>query len=72
VLLSDESRIAAAQEYIDALVSRDGDSVPFAATCTRTEQGIKNGFSETTCAAASIAGTSRFVSNPSFSTDRAP
>lgn len=39
------NRIAAAQAYIDALVSHDGDSVPFAADCTRIEQGIKNGFS---------------------------
>lgn len=45
MIVSDESRIAAAQSYIDALVSHDGDSVPFAAGCTRTEQGIKNGFS---------------------------
>jgi hypothetical protein len=45
VLVSEESRIAAAQAYIDALVSRDGDSVPFADRCTRIEQGIKNGFS---------------------------
>ncbi len=45
MIVSDESRIAAAQSYIDALVSHDGDSVPFAARCTRTEQGIKNGFS---------------------------
>jgi hypothetical protein len=43
--LSDESRIAAAQAYIDALVSHDGDAVPFAERCTRTEQGVKNGFS---------------------------
>ncbi|OBH57269.1 hypothetical protein A5686_25205 [Mycobacterium sp. E2479] len=43
--VSDDSRIAAAQSYIDALVSHDGDAVPFAAHCTRTEQGIKNGFS---------------------------
>ncbi len=43
--VSDESRIAAAQSYIDALVSHDGDAVPFAARCTRVEQGIKNGFS---------------------------
>lgn len=43
--VSDESRIAAAQSYIDALVSHDGDAVPFAARCTRIEQGIKNGFS---------------------------
>jgi hypothetical protein len=38
-------RIAAAQAYIDALVSHDGDTVPFAPGCTRVEQGIKNGFS---------------------------
>lgn len=45
MLVSEESRIAAAQSYIDALVSHDGDTVPFAAGCTRIEQGIKNGFS---------------------------
>jgi hypothetical protein len=45
VLVSEESRIAAAQAYIDALVSHDGDGVPFAAGCTRIEQGFKNGFS---------------------------
>jgi len=38
-------RIAAAQAYIDALVSHDGNGVPFAPDCTRVEQGIKNGFS---------------------------
>ncbi len=43
--VSDDSRIAAAQSYIDALVNHDGDAVPFAAQCTRVEQGIKNGFS---------------------------
>lgn len=42
---SDAERIGAAQAYIDALTSHDGDSVPFAADCTRIEQGIKNGFS---------------------------
>lgn len=41
----DAGRIAAAQAYIDALVSHDGDSVPFAPDCTRIEQGVKNGFS---------------------------
>lgn len=45
MIVSAESRIAAAQAYIDALVSHDGDSVPFAAGCTRVEQGFKNGFS---------------------------
>jgi hypothetical protein len=43
--VSEESRIAAAQAYIDALVSHEGDTVPFAAGCTRIEQGFKNGFS---------------------------
>ena len=42
---TDSERVAAAQAYIDALVSHDGDSVPFAPGCTRVEQGIKNGFS---------------------------
>jgi hypothetical protein len=42
---TDTERIAAAQAYIDALVSHDGDSVPFASDCTRIEQGVKNGFS---------------------------
>ena len=45
MVVSEESRIAAAQAYIDALVSHDGDTVPFAPGCTRIEQGIKNGFS---------------------------
>jgi hypothetical protein len=45
VVISESSRIAAAQAYIDALVSHDGDAVPFAARCTRIEQGVKNGFS---------------------------
>ncbi|MEB3979646.1 hypothetical protein OQ968_00010 [Mycobacterium sp. 663a-19] len=45
MVVSEESRIAAAQAYIDALVSHDGDAVPFAPRCTRVEQGVKNGFS---------------------------
>jgi hypothetical protein len=45
LIVSDDNRIAAAQAYIDALISHDGDSVPFAAGCTRIEQGFKNGFS---------------------------
>ncbi len=45
MLVPEESRVAAAQAYIDALVSHDGDAVPFATGCTRVEQGIKNGFS---------------------------
>ena len=43
--VSEADRIAAAQAYIDALVSHDGDAVPFAPGCTRIERGIKNGFS---------------------------
>lgn len=43
--VSEESRIAAAQSYIDALVSHDADAVPFAAGYTRIELGLKNGFS---------------------------
>jgi hypothetical protein len=45
LIVSEQSRIAAVQAYIDALVSHDGDAVPFAAGCTRVEQGFKNGFS---------------------------
>ncbi|WP_205875020.1 hypothetical protein [Mycobacterium camsae] len=43
--VSEERRIAAAQSYIDALVSHDAEAVPFAAGCTRTEFGLRNGFS---------------------------
>jgi hypothetical protein len=42
---TDDERIAAAQAYIDALVSHDADKVPFAAGCTRIEVGLKTGFS---------------------------
>ena len=42
---SDAERIAAAQAYIDALVSHDADKVPFASGCTRIEVGLKTGFS---------------------------
>jgi len=45
VHVSEESRIAAAQSYIDALVSHDAEAVPFAAGCTRTELWLRNGFS---------------------------
>lgn len=44
-LAGESARITAARTYIDALVSHDGDAVPFAPGCTRVEQGIKNGFS---------------------------
>jgi hypothetical protein len=42
---SDADRIAAAQAYIDALVSHDADGVPFASDCVRIEVGLKTGFS---------------------------
>jgi len=45
VSLTDAERIAAAQAYIDALVSHDADKVPFAPGCTRVEVGLKTGFS---------------------------
>lgn len=43
--LTPSKRVAAAQAYIDALTTHDGESVPFAPDCTRVEQGIRNGFS---------------------------
>jgi hypothetical protein len=43
--VTDTDRIAAAQSYIDALVSHDASAVPFAPGCTRVEIGIKTGFS---------------------------
>jgi hypothetical protein len=42
---TETDRIAAAQAYIDALVTHDGDAVPFASECTRIEFGLKTGFS---------------------------
>ncbi|EUA51918.1 hypothetical protein I552_2865 [Mycobacterium xenopi 3993] len=44
-MVSEADRIAAAQSYIDALVSHDADAVPFAPGCTRIEQGVRTGFS---------------------------
>ena len=43
--VSDDDRIAAAQAYIDGLVSYNGDAVPFAPDCIRIEQGIRTGLS---------------------------
>jgi hypothetical protein len=43
--VSDTERIAAAQAYIDALVSHDATAVPFAKDCVRVEVGLKTGFS---------------------------
>ena len=42
---SDEVRIAAANAYIEALVTHEADAVPFAPECVRIEQGVKTGFS---------------------------
>lgn len=38
-------RIAAAQSYIDALVSHDASAVSFSPDCVRIEVGLKTGFS---------------------------
>jgi hypothetical protein len=43
--VTDTDRIAAAQAYIDALVSHDANGVPFASDCVRIEVGLKTGFS---------------------------
>jgi hypothetical protein len=43
--VTEAERIAAAQAYIDALVSHNADKVPFAPGCTRIEVGLKTGFS---------------------------
>lgn len=43
--MTDDQRIAAAESYIDALVSHRADDVPFAADCVRIENGVKTGFS---------------------------
>ncbi|GAB5895609.1 hypothetical protein [Mycolicibacterium mageritense] len=40
---SEADRIAAAQAYIDALVTHEADSVPFAPGCIRIEMGLKTG-----------------------------
>lgn len=42
---SDEARIAAANAYIEALVTHQADAVPFTPECVRIEQGVKTGFS---------------------------
>lgn len=49
---SDDERIAAAQAYIDALVSHQADAVPFTPDCIRIEMGLKTAVPEITCAAA--------------------
>ncbi len=43
--MTDDQRIAAAESYIDALVSHRADDVPFADNCVRIENGVKTGFS---------------------------
>ncbi|MGV0744374.1 hypothetical protein [Mycolicibacterium sp. XJ870] len=40
---SEAERIAAAQSYIDALVTHQADKVPFAPDCIRIEMGLKTG-----------------------------
>lgn len=40
---SETERIAAAQAYIDALVSHQADAVPFTPDCIRIEMGLKTG-----------------------------
>ncbi|OBB88733.1 hypothetical protein [Mycolicibacterium peregrinum] len=40
---SEAERIAAAQAYIDALVSHRADAVPFTPDCIRIEMGLKTG-----------------------------
>jgi hypothetical protein len=44
-VLSEEERIAAAAAYLDAIVSHQGDDVPFTDDCVRIENGLKTGFS---------------------------
>jgi hypothetical protein len=44
-VFTEAERIAAAQAYIDALVSHDASTVPLAPDCTRIEFGVKTGFS---------------------------
>jgi hypothetical protein len=44
-VVTDRDRIAAADAYVDALVTHNGESVPFAPGCIRVEQGMRTGFS---------------------------
>lgn len=44
-MTSVDVRVAAARAYVDALVSHDPSQVPFAPDCTRTEMGVRTGFS---------------------------
>lgn len=72
-MISDADRIAAAQAYISALASHQGDAVPFAPGCTRTEVGIKTGFSGDHLR-RSLTGGPQFrliasVSTPEFTVD---
>ncbi|CAJ1504472.1 hypothetical protein MU0083_003445 [[Mycobacterium] kokjensenii] len=45
VAVPEAARIAAAQSYIDGLVSHDASAVPFSPDCVRIEMGLKTGFS---------------------------
>ena len=44
-VVSEDERIAAAATYLDAIVSHQGDDVPFTPDCVRIENGLKTGFS---------------------------
>ncbi len=44
-VFTEAERIAAARAYVDALVSHDASTVPFARGCTRIEFGFPTGFS---------------------------
>lgn len=44
-VLTEAERIAVAQAYVDALTTHRADDVAFAPGCTRTEVGVKTGFS---------------------------
>jgi hypothetical protein len=41
----DAQRLAAAESYVDALVSHAANDVPFSPDCVRIENGVKTGFS---------------------------
>lgn len=72
-MIPEADRIAAAQAYISALASHDADAVPFAPDCTRTEVGLKTGFSGKHLRRSLNRGMQyrviRSVTTPEFSVD---
>ena len=72
--VSDTDRIAAAEAYIDALVSHDASGVPLADGCTRIEAASRLGSREITYAAVLIedrsTGSSLALPTASFSRKR--